>query len=138
MELCSSGRTRRKGCQMTTDRKIIKNKIAMLELAKQLRNVSRACNIRIRPTCNRGLSRLRCLRRMSWGIVAAVVLCVCQGVPGWALVSSQKSGNAAHVYRRAFEEIARLPEGDAALPGPNEPLPTMIRANRSSPDWDQL
>ena len=74
VELCSSGRAKRKGCQMTTDQKIIKNKIGLLELAKQLGNVSRACNIRIRLTCNRGLSGLRCLRLMSWGIVAAVVL----------------------------------------------------------------
>ncbi len=30
---------------MTTDQKIIKNKVGLLELAKQLGNVSRACNI---------------------------------------------------------------------------------------------
>ncbi|MHC4229473.1 MAG: hypothetical protein ACYSW0_18745 [Planctomycetota bacterium] len=108
---------------MTTDQKIIKNKVGLLELARQLGDVSRACSIRIRPTCNRGLSGLRCLRQMSWGIVAAVVLCVSQSVPAWGWVSSQKSGNAAHDYRQAFEEIARLPDADAALPGPNEPLP---------------
>ena len=30
---------------MTTEQKIIKNKVGLLELAKQLGNVSRACNI---------------------------------------------------------------------------------------------
>ena len=30
---------------MTTDQKIIKNKVSLLELARQLGNVSRACNI---------------------------------------------------------------------------------------------
>jgi len=30
---------------MTTDQKIIKNKVGLLELAKQLGNISRACNI---------------------------------------------------------------------------------------------
>ena len=30
---------------MTNDQKIIKNKVGLLELAKQLGNVSRACNI---------------------------------------------------------------------------------------------
>ncbi len=32
-------------CQMTTEQKIIKNKLGVLELAKQLGNVSRACHI---------------------------------------------------------------------------------------------
>jgi len=123
VELCLSGRTKGKGCQMTTDQKIIKNKVGLLELARQLGDVSRACSIRIRPTYNTGLSGSRYLRQMSWGIVAAVVLCVSQSVSAWDGVSSQKSGNAAHYYRQAFEEIARLPDADAALPGPNEPLP---------------
>ena len=30
---------------MTTEQKIVKKKVGLLELAKQLRNVSRACNI---------------------------------------------------------------------------------------------
>jgi len=77
----------------------------------------------IPSTCNRGSSRYRCLRQMSWGIVAAALLCVSQSVPGWGWASSQKSRNAAHDYRQAFEEIGRLPDADAALPGPNEPLP---------------
>jgi len=45
MELCQSERTR-KECQIvTTDQKIIKNKVGLLELARQLGNVSRACKI---------------------------------------------------------------------------------------------
>ena len=39
-------------------------------------------------------------------------------------MSPQESGNAAHFYRRAFEEVDRLSEVDVALPEPNEPLPT--------------
>lgn len=114
---------KRKGWRLTTDQTIIKNKIGLLGLARQFANVSRACNIRIRLTYNRGLGGLRYLRHMSWGIVAAFVLCVFQSVSGWGQVSLQKSGNAAHNYHAAFEEIARLPDADAALPGPNEPLP---------------
>ena len=35
----------RKECQMTTEQKIIKNKVGLLELARQLGNVSSACKI---------------------------------------------------------------------------------------------
>jgi len=45
VELCSSRRAQRKRFQITTDQKITKNKVGLLELAKQLGNVSRACNI---------------------------------------------------------------------------------------------
>ena len=38
-------------------------------------------------------------------------------------MSSPTSGNAADDYRRAFEEIARLPDADAIALGPNDPLP---------------
>jgi hypothetical protein len=72
---------------------------------------------------NGGSSWLRCSRQLSWPILAAAVLCIFQSACGWGWVSSEISGNAVHDYRRAFEEIARLPDADAALPGPNEPLP---------------
>jgi len=82
------------------------------------------------PTSNRESLRARCLRWMSWGIVATGLFCVSQGVAvqGWA--SSPTSGNAAQDYRRAFEEIARLPDADAAVPGPNEPLPPIGRSEQ--------
>lgn len=67
---------------------------------------------------------LRCSRPRSWPVLAAAVLCVFQSAPGRGWASSQAAGNAAGDYRRAFEEIAKLPDVDAALPGPNEPLPT--------------
>ena len=108
---------------MTTNRTSIKNKIGLLELARQFANAPRTYSIRIHLTCNREPGGLRCLRQTSWGIVAAIVLCVFQSIPGLGQVSLQKSGNAAQDYRRAFEEIARLPDTDAALPELNEPLP---------------
>jgi len=67
---------------------------------------------------------LRCSRPRSWPVLAAAVLCVFPGDPGRGWASSQVPGNAARDYRRAFEEIAKLPDADAALPGPDEPLPT--------------
>jgi hypothetical protein len=63
------------------------------------------------------------VRKMPWGIVALTVLWFCQSVPGADTIPSPKPGNAAADYRRAFEEVARLPETDAVLPGPNDPLP---------------
>jgi len=74
------------------------------------------------PTRARGLRWLRCRRRLLWAALAVAVLCVCQGGTGWGWGASQKSGNAADGYRRAFEEIARLPDADATLPGPDQPL----------------
>jgi len=45
MELCQSEQTREECQKMTTAQKIIKNKVGLLGLAKQLGNVSRACKI---------------------------------------------------------------------------------------------
>lgn len=75
------------------------------------------------------------VRKMPWGIVAVIVLCAAQSVPGASAVSSPKSGNAAADYRRAFEAVARLPEADAALPGPSEPLPS---GDKSEPILSRL
>ena len=80
------------------------------------------------PIYSQGLRVLRSLYQTSWGIVVAIILCVSQGVPTCDGVSSQEFDNAAHFYRRAFEEVDRLSDVDVALPEPNEPLPTDSRS----------
>lgn len=79
---------------------------------------------RIGVSCNRKRGWLRRARRLSRGIMAAAVLGLSQSTPGWGWESAPLSGNAADDYRRAFEEIARLPDADAALSKPSEPLPS--------------
>jgi hypothetical protein len=62
--------------------------------------------------------------------MAAAVLSLSQNTPGRGWESAPPSGNAADDYRRAFEETARLPDADAALPKPSEPLPSNSKSEQ--------
>jgi len=66
---------------------------------------------------------IRPRRVTPWTVVAVAILCVGSVVPRSSRASSPTPGNAADDYRRAFDEIGRLPEADGTLPAAGERLP---------------
>ena len=60
---------------------------------------------------------------LSMQLIPVVVLCIIQAVFGGDSGILQNSDNAARDYLKAIDELAKIPEGDLVLPGPNDPLP---------------
>ena len=76
----------------------------------------------IGSTYDSELTGSRAPRNRFWTLIAVALLCASQNSPGWSWGASQDSSNAAHDYRRAFAEIARLPNTDPDSLGPRRLL----------------